>query len=405
MSSSLVSFVLICIVFIHSATAQDSSNNKALDSKANGYVMSMDSIPNYNGYKNKELDSKDSEYEMRSILNGDKNKHLDYNQNDKKDKNGKNYRVDPYNPYQREYRADPYNPYQREYRADDGCNLNLCVDTGRDVAEEPWDSNTPISRLYSKRSCYIESGEVIDETNNYFDSECNGPTAAMGGSIAIADGSDPCCNEQIVKSMLPLLPDGIKIGEIYAIKSVSSGAYYNGRDPKNTRPILTNSDDPRGNKYLHWTIEQTNIGYAIKSVSSNRYLDGRTPECCNLPLMRTRDPSDDPLLNWVFSETNGGFVAVQSISSNKFLDGRPNQYYPLLRSSSGDPLDDEYLEWMFELQFELCCAAGEEFEVYDELCYPVCRDGWVGRAAFCWFANGGINGYHRGDGHPPNQSC
>merc|ERR1719174_1824453 len=156
-------------------------------------------IPNYNGYKNKDLDSKDSEYELRSILNGYKNKDLDYNQNDK---NGKNYRV------------DPYNPYQREYRADDGCNLNLCVDTGRDVAEEPWDSNTPISRLYSKRSCYMESGEVIDETNNYFDSECNGPTAAMGGTIEIADGSDPCCNQQIFEQQL-CCADGEKLrGEL-----------------------------------------------------------------------------------------------------------------------------------------------------------------------------------------------
>merc|ERR1712203_511246 len=138
---SLLSFVLLCIVFVHSATAQDLESSKkydkALDSKDKGYGMDAPTYNGYktkdldskdNGYKNKDekeydpypryyktdsgLDSKDSEYEMRSILNGYKNK--DYNQNDK---NGKHYRVDPYNPYQREYKVD-------------ACNLNVCVDTG-----------------------------------------------------------------------------------------------------------------------------------------------------------------------------------------------------------------------------------------------------------------------------------
>merc|ERR1712157_707096 len=77
------------------------------------------SSPNYNEYKNnyKALDSKDGEYEMRSILNGYKNK------------DQKEYLNDPYkreyfnDPYKREYRTDPYkreyfnnDPYKREYR-------------------------------------------------------------------------------------------------------------------------------------------------------------------------------------------------------------------------------------------------------------------------------------------------
>jgi len=169
MSSSLLSFVLLCIVFVHSATAQDLESSKkydkALDSKDKGYGMDA---PTYNGYKTKDLDSKDdgyknkdykeyrydpyaryyktdsgldskdSEYEMRSILNGYKNK--DYKKNDGDDKNDKNGKdlyekeyfypgsydhYDPYNdnprreyfnndPYKREYRTDPY---AREYRA------------------------------------------------------------------------------------------------------------------------------------------------------------------------------------------------------------------------------------------------------------------------------------------------
>merc|ERR1712087_44464 len=72
----------------------------------------------------KNKDSKDSEYEMRSILNGYKNK--DYKKNDGDDKNGKDlYEKEYFNdPYKREYRTDPYartyrtDPYAREYRTD-----------------------------------------------------------------------------------------------------------------------------------------------------------------------------------------------------------------------------------------------------------------------------------------------
>merc|ERR1712038_976237 len=127
MSSSLLSFVLLCIVFVHSATAQDLESSKkydkALDSKDKGYGMDA---PTYDGYKTKDYldskdneyknkDSKDSEYEMRSILNGYKNK--DYKKNDGDDKNGKDL-------YEREYRTDPYartyrtDPYARTYRND-----------------------------------------------------------------------------------------------------------------------------------------------------------------------------------------------------------------------------------------------------------------------------------------------
>merc|ERR1711997_653600 len=75
--------------------------------KTKDYLDSKD-----NGYKNK--DSKDSEYEMRSILNGYKDK--DYKKNDGDDKNGKDlYEKEYFNdPYARTYRNDPY---AREYRA------------------------------------------------------------------------------------------------------------------------------------------------------------------------------------------------------------------------------------------------------------------------------------------------
>merc|ERR1719362_2198624 len=111
MSSSLLSFVLLCIVFVHSVTAQDLESSKKYYKADSG------------------LDSKESEYEMRSILNGYKNK--DYKKNDGDDKNDKNgkdlYEKEYFNdPYKREYfNNDPYkreyfnnDPYKREYRAD-----------------------------------------------------------------------------------------------------------------------------------------------------------------------------------------------------------------------------------------------------------------------------------------------
>merc|ERR1712154_96483 len=92
MSTSLLSFVLLCMGFIHSAvTAQDleSLNDKALDSK-------------------------DGEYEMRSVLNGYKTKDLDKNQ-DKKEYFNDPYKRDYFNdPYKREYFNN--DPYKREYR-------------------------------------------------------------------------------------------------------------------------------------------------------------------------------------------------------------------------------------------------------------------------------------------------
>merc|ERR1712154_298322 len=72
MSSSLLSFVLLCIVFVHSATAQDLESSKkydkALDSKDKGYGMDA---PTYDGYK----DSKDKGYGMDApTYNGYKTK-------------------------------------------------------------------------------------------------------------------------------------------------------------------------------------------------------------------------------------------------------------------------------------------------------------------------------------------
>jgi len=129
-----------------------------------------------------------------------------------------------------------------------GCNLNVCVDTGRDVAEEPWDSNSPISRLYSKRSCYIESGQVIDETGNYFDSECNAewdPTTLTNGDKC----NDEALNQGRVYSMLNwgIVTSGgldwIAIRDWHAEDQTTTRIYGNGAYFVPCTPFILDSGD------------------------------------------------------------------------------------------------------------------------------------------------------------------
>jgi len=119
MSSPLLSFVLLCIVFIHSAAAQDldSPNNKALDSQDHEYEMR--SIPN--GYKNQDLDYNENNKYYREEPMEATDEENQYNANqrnfiDYDDRERPYYRKDTYSTKQRQYRVDPYNPYQREYR-------------------------------------------------------------------------------------------------------------------------------------------------------------------------------------------------------------------------------------------------------------------------------------------------
>jgi len=141
----------------------------------------------------------------------------------------------------------------------------------------------------------------------------------------------------------------LHFGVVYAIKSVSSGRYLDGRSHKDDNPTLANRS-PAGDWWLHWTIVPTNAEnqFALKSVSSGRYLDGRTKE--TNPLITNRDPSNDYLLQWTFEKTNGGAnnVAIKSVSSQKYLDGRNGEIDPLL--TDRDPMDDKFLQWQFIAQ-------------------------------------------------------
>ena len=137
--------------------------------------------------------------------------------------------------------------------------------------------------------------------------------------------------------------DKIK-GIIYAIKSVSSDKYLDGRNQKFTNPLIT-ARKPKGDKFLNWNIIKTNIGFALKSISSGYYLDGRGGQ--SNPLMTNRDPTNDKYLNWTFEKTNGGpsNIAIKSVSSGRYLDGRdPNHQDPLM--TDRNPVNDKWLQWV-----------------------------------------------------------
>jgi len=141
----------------------------------------------------------------------------------------------------------------------------------------------------------------------------------------------------------------LHFGVVYAIKSVSSGRYLDGRSHKDDNPTLANRS-PAGDWWLHWTIVPTNAEnqFALKSVSSGRYLNGRNQE--TNPLITNRDPSNDYFLQWTFEKTNGGAnnVAIKSVSSQKYLDGRNGEIDPLL--TNRNPMDDKFLQWQFIAQ-------------------------------------------------------
>jgi len=148
----------------------------------------------------------------------------------------------------------------------------------------------------------------------------------------------------------------LHFGVKYAIKSVSSGQYLDGRSSSFDNPLLTNRNrNPEGNKFLHWIIVETNVEnqFALKSVSSGRYLNGRKPHENN-PLITNRDPTKinfSYLYQWTFQKTNGGAnnVAIKSVSSRKYLDGRSSSFNnPLL--TNRNPMDDRYLQWQFIAQ-------------------------------------------------------
>eukprot|EP01084_Bolivina_argentea_P161488 281100_1 len=118
--------------------------------------------------------------------------------------------------------------------------------------------------------------------------------------------------------------------QVYAIRSISSGNYLDGRAGEKN-PLLGYRDkDPAKIKYLHWKCVPLKHGlYALKSVSSQNYLDGRAGEHNPLLGYKNRDPDSIVYLRWRIV-INRNFLAIKSESSGNYLDGRAGEKNPLL---------------------------------------------------------------------------
>jgi len=128
----------------------------------------------------------------------------------------------------------------------------------------------------------------------------------------------------------------------FAIKSRSSQFYLDGRGG-DANPLITNRP-PKGDKFLQWYIIPTKDGYfALKSVSSGRFLDGRNPEHQD-PLMTDRPYEGDAYLHWSLVAVDDGYFSIKSRSGGRYLDGRNQSYQdPLL--TNRNPQGDQFLQW------------------------------------------------------------
>jgi hypothetical protein len=145
---------------------------------------------------------------------------------------------------------------------------------------------------------------------------------------------------------------------IFAIRSVSSGNYLDGRNPEHVgiQIHLTNRP-PKGDKYLHWTLTKLGDGtYNMRSISSNLFVDGRDPQHkgrqVKLHAISKTQASSSHNFKWRITEfTYGGRtrVAIQSVSSGLYLDGRnPNHTGNQLYLTARNPQGDKYLMWDLE---------------------------------------------------------
>jgi len=127
----------------------------------------------------------------------------------------------------------------------------------------------------------------------------------------------------------------------FALRSVSSGYYLDGRNPGMADPLMTNRN-PEGDAYLQWSLDTVGGAYAIRSRSSGHLLDGRDHGTTQL-LITNRNPVGDHYLQWQFERVENGYVAIKSVSSGGYLDGRGGQAEPLV--TYRDPHNDTYLQW------------------------------------------------------------
>ncbi|KAL5517536.1 hypothetical protein EMCRGX_G003095 [Ephydatia muelleri] len=141
-------------------------------------------------------------------------------------------------------------------------------------------------------------------------------------------------------------------GTKYAIRSLSSGRFLDGRNPGMYDPILSDgSRTPSSDTYLQWIISpisNTDNLFSIRSVSSNRLLDGRNPGMSEVIISDgNRNPETDVYLQWKMVKLTELTYALLSQSSGQYLDGRnPDLITPILSSGSRDPHTDMYLQFL-----------------------------------------------------------
>ncbi|KAL5517538.1 hypothetical protein EMCRGX_G003097 [Ephydatia muelleri] len=137
----------------------------------------------------------------------------------------------------------------------------------------------------------------------------------------------------------------------YAIRSLSSGRYLDGRNPGMDDPLLSDgSRNPFSDTYLQWIItpiSNTENVFSIRSVSSGRLLDGRNPGMNDVKISDgTRNPETDMYLQWQIIQLTENTFALLSQSSGQYLDGRnPQLDTPILNTGSWDPYSNVYLQF------------------------------------------------------------
>ena len=128
-----------------------------------------------------------------------------------------------------------------------------------------------------------------------------------------------------------------------------------------SNPLLSGSlaRNPASDKLLQWYIipifntnpampSSTNIKYAILSVSSGQYLDGRNPGMSDPVLSDgTRNPATDTFLQFAIAKLGSSSeCSILSVSSGQYLDGRDaGTTNPLLSDGNRIPATDKYLQF------------------------------------------------------------
>ena len=131
--------------------------------------------------------------------------------------------------------------------------------------------------------------------------------------------------------------------DTFNIRNISSSNYLNCRNPvdSNVQVLLTNANepnryDPLSNKFFQWKLIPFGGIFAVQSVSSGKFLDGRKSEKEEIPLfLSNRDPEGDMFLKWRIQET-ASHVSLEknNANSNVISETVSSSLYLILSSSS-----------------------------------------------------------------------